>query len=52
MASPVFFIKKKDGSLRLVLDYRMLNAMTVKNHYPLPIISELITQLQGNTSPS
>jgi Reverse transcriptase (RNA-dependent DNA polymerase) len=47
MASPVFFIKKKDGSLRLVQDYRMLNAMTVKNRYPLPIISELIAQLQG-----
>jgi len=47
MASPVFFIKKKDGSLRLVQDYRMLNAMTVKNKYPLPLIPELINQLQG-----
>ena len=47
MASPVFFIKKKDGSLCLVQDYRALNAMTVKNCYPLPIISELINQLQG-----
>jgi Reverse transcriptase (RNA-dependent DNA polymerase) len=47
MESPVFFIKKKDGSLRLVQDYRMLNAMIVKNHYPLPIISEIITQLCG-----
>jgi hypothetical protein len=47
MASPVFFIKKKDGSLRLVQDYRVLNAMTVKNRYPLPIISELIAQLRG-----
>jgi Reverse transcriptase (RNA-dependent DNA polymerase) len=47
MASPVFFIKKKDGSLRLVQDYRVLNAMTVKNRYPLPIISELIAQLWG-----
>jgi len=37
MASPVFFIKKKDGGLRLVQDYRMLNAMTVKNKYPLPL---------------
>ena len=45
MASPVFFIKKKDGSLRLVQDYHVLNAMMVKNHYPLPIISELIAQL-------
>jgi Reverse transcriptase (RNA-dependent DNA polymerase) len=47
MASPVFFIKKKDGSLRLVQDYHMLNAMTVKNRYPLPIILELIAQLRG-----
>ena len=47
MASPVFFIKKKDSSLRLFQDYRALNAMTVKNKYPLPLISELINKLQG-----
>jgi hypothetical protein len=47
MASPVFFIKKKDGGLRLVQDYRMLNAMTVKNKYPLPLIPELIAKLRG-----
>jgi reverse transcriptase-like protein len=47
MASPVFFIKKKDGSLRLVQNYRALNAIMVKNKYPLPLISELITQLRG-----
>jgi hypothetical protein len=47
MASPVFFIKKKDGSLRLVQDYRALNAITVKNKYPLPLISELIETLRG-----
>jgi Reverse transcriptase (RNA-dependent DNA polymerase) len=47
MASLVFFIKKKDGALRLVQDYRALNAVTVKNKYPLPLISELITQLHG-----
>jgi hypothetical protein len=47
MASPVFFIKKKDGSLRLVQDYWMLNEMTVKNKYPLPLISELVNQLRG-----
>jgi len=46
MASPVFFIKKKDGSLRLVQDYRALNAITVKNRYPLPLISELVAQLR------
>jgi hypothetical protein len=47
MASPVFFIKKKDGSLRLIQDYRMLNDMMVKNKYPLPLISELVNQLRG-----
>jgi len=47
MASPVFFIKKKDGTLWLVQDYRALNMMTVKNKYPLPLISELINKLRG-----
>jgi len=42
MASPVFFIKKKDGTLRLVQDYRKLNAITVKNSYPLPLIPDLL----------
>jgi len=43
----VFFIKKKDGSLRLVQDYRALNAVTIKNKYPLSLISELVSQLRG-----
>ena len=47
MASPVFFIKKKEGLLRLVQDYRRLNAMTIKNWYPLPLIPELINHLRG-----
>jgi len=47
IAAPVFFIKKKDGSLRLVQDYRALNAVTVKNRYPLSLISELVSQLRG-----
>jgi len=47
MAAPVFFIKKKDGSLQLVQDYRVLNFMTVKNKYSLPLISELVLQLRG-----
>jgi hypothetical protein len=47
MVSPVFFIKKKDGSLRLVQDYRVLNSMTVKNRYPIPLISDLINRLRG-----
>jgi len=45
MAALVFFIKKKDGSLWLVQDYRALNSMIVKNKYPLPLISELVSQL-------
>jgi len=47
MAAPVFFIKKKNGSLWLVQDYRALNSMTVKNKYPLSLISELVSQLHG-----
>ena len=47
MASPFFFIKKKDGSLRPVQDYRLLNNMTIKNRYPLPLISELIDTLKN-----
>ena len=45
MAAPVFLIKKKDGSLQLVQDYRALNSMTVKNKYLLLLISELVLQL-------
>jgi len=40
IAAPVFFIKKKDSSLQLVQDYHALNAVTVKNRYPLPLISD------------
>lgn len=47
MSSPVFFIKKKDGSLRLVQDYRKLNQITIKNRYPLPLISEIVDKLRG-----
>ena len=47
MASAFFFVKKKDGSLRPVQDYRKLNEMTIKNRYPLPLISELVHKLQG-----
>ena len=45
--APVLFIKKKDGSLRLCIDYRELNKVTVKNKYPLPRIDDLFDQLQG-----
>lgn len=44
-ASPVLFVKKKDGSLRLCVDYRGLNAITVKTRYPIPLISETLTKL-------
>ena len=47
MASPVFFIKKKDGGLQFVQDYRALNAMTIKNQYLLPLINNLINWLKG-----
>jgi len=43
----MFFIKKKDGSLRLVQDYCALNTVTVKNRYPFLLISKLISQLCG-----
>jgi hypothetical protein len=42
----VFFIKKKDGKLRFVQDYRALNAITRKNQYPLPLIDNLIYRLK------
>ena len=46
MASPVFFVKKKNRSLRLVQDYRKLNDMTIKNSYPLPLISDIVNKLK------
>ncbi|CAA7019741.1 unnamed protein product [Microthlaspi erraticum] len=47
--APVLFVKKKDGSFRLCIDYRGLNRVTVKNRYPLPRIDELLDQLRGAT---
>ncbi|KAA0035721.1 ty3-gypsy retrotransposon protein [Cucumis melo var. makuwa] len=47
--APVLFFKKKDGSMRLCIDYRELNKVTVKNRYPLPRIDDLFDQLQGAT---
>ena len=46
-ASPFFFIKKKDGKLRPVQDYRKVNEWTIKNRYPLPLIPELIARVKG-----
>ena len=45
--APVLFVKKPDGSLRLCIDYRGLNAVTIKNKNPLPRINDLFEQLQG-----
>ena len=45
--APMLFVKKKDGSLRMYIDYRQLNKTTVKNKYPLPRMDELFDQLQG-----
>ena len=45
--APVLFVKKKDGTLRLYVNFRQLNKMTVKNKYPLPRIDDLFDQLKG-----
>ncbi|WRX07613.1 Reverse transcriptase domain - like 1 [Theobroma cacao] len=47
--APILFVKKKDSTLRLYIDYRQLNRMTIKNKYPLPRIDDLFDQLQGAT---
>ncbi|GKD49532.1 putative reverse transcriptase domain-containing protein [Tanacetum coccineum] len=46
--APVLFVKKKDGSFRMCIDYQELNKLTVKNRYPLPRIDDLFDQLQGS----
>ena len=52
LGSPVLFVKKKDGSMKLCVDYRALNEVTIKNKYPLPKIDDLFDQLKGpSTSP-
>jgi hypothetical protein len=45
--APILFVKKKDGSLRLCVDYRGLNKITIKNKYPLPLITELLDRLKN-----
>ncbi|GJW68604.1 putative reverse transcriptase domain-containing protein [Tanacetum coccineum] len=47
--APFLFVKKKDGSFRMCIDYRELNKLTVKNRYPLPRIDDLFDQLQGSS---
>jgi len=46
--APVLFVKNKDGSMRLYVDYWELNKVTIKNRYPLPRIDDLFDQLQGS----
>nr|GEV46878.1 putative reverse transcriptase domain, aspartic peptidase domain protein [Tanacetum cinerariifolium] len=46
--APVLFVKKKDGSFRMCIDYQELNKLTIKNRYPLPRIDNLFDQLQGS----
>lgn len=43
----ILFVPKKDGGLRLYVDYRGLNRVSVKNRYPLPLISEILDRLSG-----
>src|SRR5271169_2451237 len=47
LGAPVLFVAKKDGSLRMVIDYRQLNSITIKDRYPLPRTDELFNRLQG-----
>ncbi|GKD92243.1 putative reverse transcriptase domain-containing protein [Tanacetum coccineum] len=49
LGTPVLFVKKKDGSFRMCIDYRQLNKLMVKNRYPLPRIDDLFNQLQGSS---
>ena len=45
--APVLFVRKKDGNMRLCIDYRMLNKVTIKNRYLLPRIDDLFDQMKG-----
>jgi hypothetical protein len=45
--APIIFMKKKDGTLRICIDFRQVNKVTIKNKYPLPRIDDLFDQLKG-----
>ena len=45
--APVLFVKNKDGTFRMCIDYRQLNKLTIKNRYPLPRIDDLFDQVRG-----
>lgn len=47
-ASSVVLVKKKDGTMRMCIDYRLLNTKTIKNHYPIPRVDKLIDELHGS----
>ena len=47
--APVIFLRKKHRTMRLCIDYRQLNKMTIKNRYPLPRIDDIFDQLHGST---
>jgi len=47
-ASPVLLVKNKDGQWRFCVDYRKLNALTIKNRFPMPIVEEILDELAGS----